>query len=72
MPCFSAAAASAVKFTSAVSLQRAAMASCQLFFAGVAVVDDDEESALQTGGDAIHGLLCGERCFDTFFGLGMD
>src|SRR5947209_20391353 len=32
-------------------LQRSAMAACQLFFAGVAVVDGDEKSSLDSGSD---------------------
>jgi len=43
-----------------------------LFFASVAVVDCDEESALNAGRNAIHVLLRSQRRFDAFVGFGMD
>ena len=48
------------------------MAACQLFFAGVAVVDGDEKSALDVSGDAVIYILRGERGLDAFVGFGMD
>src|ERR1700690_1999451 len=48
------------------------MASRKLLFAGVAVVDGEEESALDAGGDTIHELLCSQEHFEAFVRLGMN
>ena len=48
------------------------MTSSELLFASVAVIDGDEKSALDAGGNAIHELLRCKRRFDAFVQLGMD
>ena len=50
--------------------QGSSMAAGELFFAGVAVVDSDEESVLDVGGDAMDVSLRGERHFDALVGVG--
>jgi len=49
------------------TLDRSAMSACKLLFAGITVINRDEESTLDLGGDAIHELLCSERRFDPLF-----
>src|ERR1700722_1999953 len=53
-------------------LERSAMASGELFGAGVPVVDDHEKTARHCCGDLIHHLLRGHRRLDTLARFWMD
>src|SRR5580658_2558651 len=46
------------------------MTAGELLFAGVAIVDGEEESALDAGGDTLHELLGSESSFDALVRLG--
>src|SRR5580658_6960149 len=48
------------------------MAARELLFAGVAVVDGEDEATLDAGCDLFHGVLRSQRCFDAFSQLRMD
>ena len=48
------------------------MASGELFFTSVAVIDGEEEAAPDASGDLLHVVLCGQRGFEAFVGFGVD
>ena len=54
------------------SFKRTAMAPGKLLGAGVAVVYDDEQSAIDGGGDLAHVVLRAERSLDAFPGFRMN